>query len=255
MFSTFQSYNNPESPVVLVAWFVGFSVVNLLLSVVCKRIGGMCDEGKRGTLCMYFANELVCSLVYFAYFRTIFEEVKLVWQFCVLQSLHALIEWVIYPCRCTRTYLTMVQLVSRTLHRWPAAQEVVVLALLPPGCSSLDFLQQWICNELIVRCYAFVFTSISFLLKVGFTSEGYDSAQYSTSWTDTSRVLIFLGTALVLDLANWMLMEMVFFRSKGQTLLLWESGLFVQRGWSLFVYAFAATVFLCSIFAVERWPS
>eukprot|EP00658_Telonema_sp_P-2_P025379 TRINITY_DN2021_c0_g1_i2.p1 TRINITY_DN2021_c0_g1~~TRINITY_DN2021_c0_g1_i2.p1 ORF type:complete len:189 (+),score=23.04 TRINITY_DN2021_c0_g1_i2:84-650(+) len=129
------------------------------------------------------------------------------------------------------------------------------LGLVSSGCSSLDFLQQWICNELIVRCYAFVFTSISFLLKVGFTSEGYDSAQYSTSWTDTSRVLIFLGTALVLDLANWMLMEMVFFRSKGQTLLLWESGLFVQRGWSLFVYAFAATVFLCSIFAVERWPS
>eukprot|EP00656_Telonema_subtile_P009570 TRINITY_DN1450_c0_g1_i16.p1 TRINITY_DN1450_c0_g1~~TRINITY_DN1450_c0_g1_i16.p1 ORF type:complete len:300 (-),score=44.78 TRINITY_DN1450_c0_g1_i16:21-920(-) len=239
----------------LLIWYISFMLLIQALTVIGKRIGSLVDEGKRGTFSLYFSNELCCSLFYFVFYRSLFELISSVWEFLLICIVHMLQEWVFYPCRCTSTAFEWYHWLNRKFEGHPTLQWAVVAAFMPPEGKTLRHLEYFVATDKCLRSAAFVFTTVGFIVVLNFMTYGFNQEQYDTRISDMNRLNIFLSVAIVFELFNVALMEILFFRPRRLTVATWyRAEVFAQPGFGLMVFNITSVVLMNVVLDKEVWP-
>merc|ERR1719285_547702 len=95
-----QSAQNDEK----IMYFVIFSVIMYVSKAAVKSLGILIDQGKSGTISMFFFGEMTCVIFYYTFYRSLFDNLDSIIIFGGLQFVHILHEWLMYPCRVTEWY-------------------------------------------------------------------------------------------------------------------------------------------------------
>ena len=206
-----------------VVWFFMFVVMNMAVKDALCRIGYLIDLGKRGSVSMFFVGSLIGSLLYFSFYRYLFERVYSYTAFVALQVVHVAAEWFTYVYRSSNHWFRIVKTFPKCLQFF--------LINGPQSVRQND--RDMACfrtNSFAIRIVVFVYSSIAYLAFKIFIVFGWNKPYFGTSSAlsnhDMDQLVIFLALSAIIEIFNAALMNKFFFEPRKLNLVVYISFLF-----------------------------
>eukprot|EP00658_Telonema_sp_P-2_P026255 TRINITY_DN20592_c0_g1_i2.p1 TRINITY_DN20592_c0_g1~~TRINITY_DN20592_c0_g1_i2.p1 ORF type:complete len:456 (-),score=103.67 TRINITY_DN20592_c0_g1_i2:101-1468(-) len=231
-------------------WFILFVIVCQAFKTIGKRLGVMADQGKRGTFSLYFALEFLTTLLYYTFYRTLFDRVVYVWMFAVLQGLHICFEWLVFPFKASATFWAWYTRIQAGLEPDSILKEIMHAVVMAPGVRTHRDLECVVTMEVALRMICSLFSAVGFLVVVLLTHKGPDylQSQFKEMDKNSDSLGTFVGftaSAMVTEILNVLIMELFFFRPRKLSVLLTASDkLFGQRRYPLNIAGVSATLLI-----------
>lgn len=229
----------------LVLLFSSFLVVTTLVRVLLKRSGLALDRNKIGSTSIFFIAEFTGLMLFYTFYRLLFESVRSWALFFIFQALHLLWEWILYPLRASPwlyPYLVFLQ----DHPRLPFLRN----ALIPLHTNLQDWID-FIALDFGVRVVVMIATTagMATLLLVVQTASWLSSSLQEDSLADYGQSILFIFIATALEVINAWAMNRLFFAKQGVDVLEKTKRIFQDDRFAIMVIIIGTNLFINPIYA------
>lgn len=222
--------------------FFIYIAVTTTFRFIFKSLGMSLDRKKNVTVSIFFVGEVYGLMFYYTFYRVLFESIKSIPEFTIFQVIHLASEWILYVMRATKWYYDLTEAIGQKyFSRFLARQRL-----------PHKHWQRFMALDFGIRCTVFIVTAVGIMQLIA-TVQLFPYLRGTNDLEEDAGsfklTLLFISVALILELINAFLINLLYFDRLGLGVREETIHCFALRDFSLLATVNCAALFINPIYA------